>query len=176
MLSRRTRLATLGFAFIAAGCSTPTNGSGPPVPLDASMVPDGAADAAGDTSVLPDVRPADVTVADVSPLDAPADVAPPEDARDDALDAATDADADADADSSVVVTCTSRNCGGACCGNVCMRSCAACNGEALFCPYTTLIVNSNGYCTASCDQCDAGGQMLSCAMAGSCTAATGSCP
>jgi hypothetical protein len=110
----------------------------------------------------------------------PADVVTPSEAATDAPAEAEVADAESDGPG-----CTPLNCGGACCGNRCVATtCAGCEVGALFCPYSTTVLGSNGQCVASCSSCNSGGTPLpvgcfSCASSspvGACAASVSSCP
>jgi hypothetical protein len=121
----------------------------------------------------------DVTVddaADVGVADVVADSA--------VADTAADADGGQDATEAAAPRCNSVNCGGACCGDICLpTSCATCDAGHIFCSNFPPSPYSNGHCVSSCDTCGTGATSLpvtcwSCApkVAGSCAAAASDCP
>src|ERR1019366_1449174 len=91
-------------------------------------------------------------------------------AAEDATEAAVDAGSD-------VAACTPASCPGACCGNRCVleQTCGGCSAGALFCPFSTTVVNSNGQCVASCSTCAAEAIDLKVACMSSGSPASGTC-
>ncbi len=138
-VSKRTFVAVVSLSGTLAGfwitaCGLGTNGMAP-VPEEASSDSSAAVDAVEDTTVPKQdvVEPVEATV------DAPAE-APVVDA----------------VDAGEAGVCTQSNCGGACCGNVCRpRSCEGCSAGVAFCPFSTTLISSNGYCVPDCSQCAA---------------------
>jgi len=160
--------AILAATVALVGCGDDSNGTGP-VP-DAS-IPDSGGDAA---TIVPDATASDATTMDadatLARVDATADGgADATDATGTEPDAATDAAPDAASDSDTGIAdaeatdgggidaappCNSNNCGGACCGDICVsRTCATCDAGAYFCPYFLDLIDSNGTCVSSCLAC-----------------------
>jgi hypothetical protein len=95
---------------------------------------------AGDHDMADVVSESDASV-DVS---VDADAAPVEEMTPDVIE---------EPDGPVVSACNEQNCGGACCGDECVRDCSSCDAGKTFCPNLEAIGGSNGTCVPSCAGC-----------------------